>query len=271
VPVEDIRPRPYYYACEEQQKKGGFNESIAYRNYAFHTIFDSTDRWVSLITVMDIGRAIELIAEFTGGDLTSRLSGIEHALAAGTHEQAVRFCNEHHLDSGMLQAAFEIKSVAGCINDIVHALGILVSLPKIINEDEKIISMSLGAGNTGRLWDLETDQQVAEFKLIRWQGGPESIRQNGLFKDFFCLAEHETDKARRVYVLGLEHPMKFLLGGRSIDSVISRNATLAKEFRGKYGDRFACVREYFAHRRNRVELVDLIPIVPELAGMPSVE
>lgn len=117
---------------------------------------------------MDIGKAIGLIAEFTGGDLTARLSGIEHELAAGTHEQAVRFCNEHHLNSGMLQAAFEIKSVAGRINDIVHALGILVSLPKIISKDEKIISMSLGAGNTGRLWDLETDKQVAEFKLIRW-------------------------------------------------------------------------------------------------------
>jgi hypothetical protein len=220
---------------------------------------------------MDIGRAIELIAEFTGGDLTGRLSEIEQALEAGTHEKAVRFCNEHHLDSDMLQAAFEIKSVAGRINDIVHALGILVSLPKIIREDEKIISMSLGAGNTGRLWDLETDRQVAEFKLIRWQGGSESIRQNGLFKDFFSLAEYETDKARRLYVLGIEHPKKFLLGGRSIDSIVSRNATLAKEFREKYGNRFTRVREYFEQRRHQVELVDLIPIVPELAGLPSVE
>jgi hypothetical protein len=30
---------------------GGFNESIAYRKYAFHTIFNSADRWVRLITV----------------------------------------------------------------------------------------------------------------------------------------------------------------------------------------------------------------------------
>ena len=29
----------------------GFNESIAYQKYAFFTIFNSTDRWVCLITV----------------------------------------------------------------------------------------------------------------------------------------------------------------------------------------------------------------------------
>lgn len=220
---------------------------------------------------MDIGRAIELVAGFTDGDLTSRLSGIEHALAGGTHERAVRFCAEQQLDTDLLLAASKIKTVAGRINDIVHAIGILVSLPRIIKENEKITSMSLGAGNTGRMWDLETDQQVAEFKFIRWQGGPESIRQNGLFKDFFGLAEHETDKRRCVYLLGLEHPMKFLLGGRSIDSVVSRNAKLAKDFREKYATQFSCVRDYFEHRRARVELVDLLPIVPELAEIPDIE
>jgi hypothetical protein len=37
---------------------------------------------------------------------------------------------------------------------------------------------------TGRSFDLETSDRVAvaEFKFIRWQGGPESIRQNQLFK-----------------------------------------------------------------------------------------
>jgi hypothetical protein len=43
---------------------------------------------------------------------------------------------------------------------------------------------------TGRSFDLETSYRVAvaEFKFIRWQGGPESIRQNQLFKDFYLLA-----------------------------------------------------------------------------------
>jgi hypothetical protein len=43
---------------------------------------------------------------------------------------------------------------------------------------------------TGRSFDLETSYRVAvaELKFIRWQGGPESIRQNQLFKDFYLLA-----------------------------------------------------------------------------------
>ena len=70
--------------------------------------------------------------------------------------------------------------------------------------------MSLGAGNTGRSFDQETDRRVAAFKFIRWQGGPESIRQNSVFKDFFLLAEHDTVKRRYLYVLGNHYPLKFL-------------------------------------------------------------
>ena len=81
--------------------------------------------------------------------------------------------------------------------------------------------MSLGAGNSGRSWDLETDRQIAEFKFISWRGGPEAIRQNSLFKDFLYLAEHETDKSKHLYVLGTEVPIKFLSGRRAFTSVLS--------------------------------------------------
>ncbi len=134
---------------------------------------------------MDINKAIMLIAELTEAGLTARLSGIEHTIVGSTNKQVAIFCEKHNLNSDILRAAFTIKSVAGRINDIVHALGILVSLPKIIGENEEVIAMSLWAGNSGRLWDLETSHQIAEFKFILWQGGPESIRQNALFKDFF--------------------------------------------------------------------------------------
>ena len=62
--------------------------------------------------------------------------------------------------------------------------------------------VSLGAGNTGRAFDLETNQRIAEFKFIHWQGGPESIRQNSLFKDFYEMAEYDTRKQKFLYVLG---------------------------------------------------------------------
>ena len=48
---------------------------------------------------------------------------------------------------------------------------------------------------TGRSFDLETSCRVAvaEFKFIRWQGDPESIRQNQLFKDFYLLARSSVE------------------------------------------------------------------------------
>ena len=93
----------------------------------------------------------------------------------------------------MLQSAFQIKSVAGQINVIVHAVGILLSLPEILREGEEVISLSLGAGSTGKDFDLETNLSIAEFKFIQWRGGAEAIRQNQVFKDFY------SDKELRTY------------------------------------------------------------------------
>jgi hypothetical protein len=63
---------------------------------------------------------------------------------------------------------------------VIHALGILLCLPHILRPGEVIDYVSLGAGNTGRAFDLETSLRVAEFKFIHGQGGPGSIRQNSL-------------------------------------------------------------------------------------------
>jgi hypothetical protein len=39
-----------------------------------------------------------------------------------------------------------------------------------------------------------------EFKFIRWRGGPELIRQNGVFKDDVLVAEHATTKQKYLYL-----------------------------------------------------------------------
>ena len=50
---------------------------------------------------------------------------------------------------------------------------------------------------------------------------------------------------------------------------MSKDATLANEFRQRYAERFSVVSEYYSYRKHLVELADLIPIVPELAGVPG--
>ena len=137
-------------------------------------------------------------------------------------------------------------------------------MPHILDEDEHINYLSLGAGNTGRKFDLETNKRIAEFKFINWQGGAEAIRQNSLFKDFYKLAEYETDKQRYVYVLGTEIPLRFFHGKRAIKSVLSRNNKLLEEFSIKYGDQFKRVHEYFQYREELVIIGDISSVLPEL-------
>lgn len=149
---------------------------------------------------------------------------------------------------------------------LVHAIGILNSLPFILEPGEMVQTLSLGAGNTGRPYDLETDRRVAEFKFTSWRGGPEPIRQNQLFKDLFYLVTRPTPKRRFMYVVGKARPMHFLEHGRALRSVLSKDVATAERFRAIYGDQFKTVREYFATVRHLVEIVDLAEVVPGLGA-----
>jgi hypothetical protein len=138
-----------------------------------------------------------------------------------------------------------------------------LSLPHILEDGEVIEELSLGAGNTGRNFDLATNRRIAEFKFIHWRGGAESIRQNSLFKDFFYLAEYETKKDRYLYVIGALHPLRFLNGGRALSSILTKDQKLRESFSNLYGTKYSTVGEYYRFRKERVHLQDLNTIVPE--------
>ena len=202
-----------------------------------------------------------------GRDLTQRISSIESDLRLTNRGDAIRAVDDVGISAQLVESALAIKAVAAQINVIVHAVGVLHSLPYILDENEVILSLSLGAGNTGRNHDLETDQQIAEFKFIDWKGGPESIRQNSLFLDIFNLASAETGKRRVLYLTGKPIPMRFLYGGRSLSSVLSRNIAARRRFDQLYGSRYKTVREYFQTVEESVEIVDLQDLVPVFARM----
>jgi hypothetical protein len=112
----------------------------------------------------------------------------------------------------------------------------------------------LGARNTGRAFDLETNHRIAEFKFIRWQGGPESIRQNALFKDFYEMAEHPSRKEKFLYVLGTEHGEKFFNSRRAMSNILSRHVKLRNEFTEKFGGQYRTVRDYYLPRKGLVAI-----------------
>jgi hypothetical protein len=208
---------------------------------------------------MSIDLGIQAIENFQGLSLTESLSRIESSVVGlGTNELR-DFCDGRKIDGAFMSSAVSIKKLAGQINVIIHAAGILCSLPAILKPDEIVESVSLGAGNAGRQFDLETNFRVAEYKFIDWQGGSESIRQNGVFKDFFSLAEHETKKSKHLYVVGTNHPLRFLTGGRALSSVLSRYPTILAEIARKYGAEVTRVRHYYELKKSEVEVLDISP------------
>jgi hypothetical protein len=212
----------------------------------------------------DLTQLAERLQAFNGVDLTASLSQIEGAVHGITAINCLDFLVKSRATTEALSAAAEMKRLAGQINVVIHALGILLCLPHILEAGEQVDYVSLGAGNTGRAFDLETNYRVAEFKFIKWRGGPESIRQNGIFKDFFLLAHSESKKRKYLYVLGSEQPLKFFNGGRALNSVLSKDNKIRNLFYGKHGEQFSRVSDYYQHHKHMVSIVDMSDWLPQL-------
>src|SRR5438552_3747247 len=110
--------------------------------------------------------AARQIQSFEGDSLTGRLARLETLFRKANRERAAKLSTSQDIGPGLLRAALELKNLAGQINVLIHAAGILTALPSILEDREVIQSLSLGAGNTGRPFDLETNRRVAEFKFI---------------------------------------------------------------------------------------------------------
>jgi len=205
----------------------------------------------------DLVRASELLKEFKGESLRKRVSRLEGALAAKDGVSLESFLAREHIGRELLAAALLVKHASSQINEIVHALGIVLALPSILADNERVESLSLAAGNTGKGFDVETSRRVAEFTFIEWQGGPEVMRQNKVFKDFYFLAEADTSKRKELYAVGTSHVLAFLNSGRAIPQILKGNAKLGNSFRERYGGQFAVVRDYYQTKKGVVRIKDI--------------
>lgn len=212
----------------------------------------------------DFELSAQLLRQFSGERLTKKIGRIEKDIQGLARADCESFLEKTGATSEVFAAAAEMKRLAGQINVTIHALGILLCLPHVLEAGEIIEYVSLGAGNTGRKFDLETNRRVAEFKFINWQLGAESIRQNSLFKDFVLLEGHDTAKRKYIYSLGTQHVIKFLHSRRALSSVLSRNNKLQKLFTQRFGDKYRTTREYFAEHENLVQIVDVSPWLSEI-------
>lgn len=201
-----------------------------------------------------------------GVALTDRIASLESEFCGQAMPELAARLSTEGIDDEVLNGALVIKDLAGQFNVVIHVVGILISLPYILEEGERVESLSLGAGNTGRHHDLETDRQIAEFKFIAWRGGAEAIRQNGLFTDIFNLASAPGQKRRVMYVVDKTHPLRFLHNNRSLSSVLSKSRAAEERFAQAHGTRFATVSQYWRTVEDTVEIVDLRDLVPGFAA-----
>ncbi len=212
---------------------------------------------------MAIADEIGLVERFKGRALEKTIADIERQLAAAQADQAkVTETNRSFgVDQALIQAAAAVKRASAQIDVVIHAAGILFALPHILRPGEKVECLSLGAGNAGSRFDLETDQRIAEFKFIQWQARGNAIREKTLFQDFFKLVRHQTSKEKYLYLLNTDIPKRFLSGSRDALKVLGRDKA-GDECIDRHGRPCHTVGEYFAAHKDEVHIENLTEIVP---------
>lgn len=91
------------------------------------------------------------------------------------------------------------------------------TLPIILEPADRLTNRpSLAAGNDPtRPFDVETDRQVAEFKIGIWSGnGTDAIRKRGAFHHLVNLAADTSGRGPELYVVG-DEPLRFLRTSRT--------------------------------------------------------
>ncbi len=157
------------------------------------------------------GEAFAQLAAFlAGGRLTHVVAALEHALAGSDSASAAAATEKAGLRSDLLTAALLVRRDLGRLNDLIHAAAITLALPVILEAGERLTNRpSLAAGNDPtRLFDVETDRRVAEFKLAVWSG-TDATRKRGVFQDLVHLAADRSGRRAELYVAG-PAPLRFL-------------------------------------------------------------
>lgn len=193
--------------------------------------------------------------------LSEALASLEASLEGADRAGAQAALAASSFDDELIDSALVVRERVGILDTLIHAAVITHVIPLILDDDEQVLKRpSLGAGNDpGRVFDLETTNRVAEFKLSSWKGA-DGMRQRGLFADVVGLSLDETKRRRQMYVVG-DLPVRFLTSSkRNAAKTLSKAAIRLRTPDGLSED--MTVAEYT--KRARVEVVDLTTFLPGL-------
>ncbi len=218
---------------------------------------------------LELNRAVEVLGSFLRvAPLTGVIAGLERRLDGVSGEEAAAVGREGGVNAELLAAALTVRRDLGRISDLIHAAGIILALPHLLEEGERVRTRpSLAAGNDpSRPYDLETDRRVAEFKLAHWTGG-DTIRKHQTFKDLVVLALDDSDRRAELFVLGRQ-PAAFLRASRTTAaSALSRAPRVRERFTRAFGPPDdTTVAAFTATHAAHVHITDLLTILPPSAA-----
>jgi len=185
-------------------------------------------------SIQDLPTSVRQIAEFSGTNLTSTVAELESEFTNLNKQQVVERLAAGLIDAGLVKAARTVKRAASQIDTVIHALGILSYLPAVLDEDEIVESLSLGAGSSdARRFDVETDRRVADFTFIEWRGN-DNTRLQKIFKDFYRIAELKTVKAKELWLTNDAYALKYLNSDASIRSATHKHSNIRESLAANY-------------------------------------
>jgi len=190
-------------------------------------------------------------------NLKKHISTLEKDLIFKYSTDVFKYLEQDNI-SDILAEKMYLKRISAQVDVAIHAYGILVALAKIMDDDEVIEYLSLGAGNTGKAYDVCTSKRIAEFKFAKWDRSSNTMRQNSIFKDFLELAIYidGNGKEKYIYCLSAADVIKFLSNSnRNLGSVLSRN-TINKKY-PDIQERYKTVKEFYQDYKEEVKIIEL--------------
>jgi hypothetical protein len=196
--------------------------------------------------------------------LRNTVSELEIALAGCGPEQAADAAAAHGVTSELFRSALAARDALGKLSDLIHAAAIALALPHILEPGETLVRPSLAAGNTpDRLYDIETDRRIAEFKLARWDGN-DGGRQQPTVKDLVRLAADGSGRTAELYVRGTR-PITWLRTTRSpVRQQLRRYRAELTAFETAFGDPGIALAAFVAGDASHVRLIDIEQRLPVL-------
>jgi hypothetical protein len=213
-----------------------------------------------------------LLARFLeGGRLKKVVADLEYALNSADSAEVTRVTTAAGLGGSVGKSVFEAavltRQQLGRLNDLVHAAGISLALPLLLEPGEELSNRpSLAAGNDpSRPFDVETDRRIMEFKFGVWQSGSNAARKRAVFHDLVHLAADQSGRRAELYLVGSQ-PAKFLRTTTSkVSWALNRQAEKTREL---YEDRFGAtdipIPRFTGGPAAHVQLIDLGTVIPSL-------